>query len=108
MRHTRITALVPALVLALALAAGAWAGCAPYISTGINDGPATGTLIGTETRTEIYHELTEVSSSGILGKLTGALKRTVYKQTSRTYQVGTYMMSDGSRVKVDCSDYTYI
>jgi len=108
MRHTRPSFFVPALALVLALAAGAWAECAPYISTGINDAPGVGTLIGTETRTDVVYESVEVTSSGILGRLTGSLKRTVYKQTTRTYEVGTYLMSDGSRVKVDCSDYTYV
>jgi len=108
MRHTRLTALVSALALVLALAAGAWAECAPYISTGINDKPATGTLIGTETRTEIVQESLEISVSGTGGFGGGTVKRIVYRQTTRTYEVGTYLMTDGSRVKVDCSDYTYI
>lgn len=110
MRHTRIGALVPTLALVLALAAGAWAECAPYISTGINDRPDTGTLIGTETRTEVVSEELDVSSSSSVGitstKWGGSFRRTTYKQTSRTYEVGTYQMSDGSRLKVDCSDYT--
>lgn len=112
MRHTRIGAIVPAVALVLALAAAAWAECAPYISTGINDRPATGSLLGTETRTELVSEEIEVSTSSSVGASStstgGSVKRIVIKQTTRTYEVGTYQMTDGTRLKVDCSDYTVV
>jgi len=108
MRHTTVTGLVPALVLVLALAAGAWADCAPYISTGINDRPGVGTLIGSETRTEVVEETIEITMSGSAQGAGGSVKRTIRRQTTRTYEVGTYLMTDGSRVRVDCSNYTYL
>jgi len=108
MRHSSITGSVPALALVLAFAAAAWADCAPYISTGINDPPGVGTLIGTETRTEVVRETIEIVVSGSGSGASGSVKRTITRETTRSYQVGTYLMSDGSRVRVDCSTYRYI
>jgi len=64
--------------------------CADYVSTGINDHPGTGQLYGTETVTYTL----EVSPGGV-----GAT-------VSTTFEVGTYKMSDGYLLRLDCRDYT--
>jgi hypothetical protein len=64
--------------------------CADYVSTGINDEPGTGQLIGTETVTYTV----QVSPGGVGATI------------STTFEVGTYKMSNGHLLRLDCRDYT--
>ncbi len=64
--------------------------CADYVSTGINDEPGTGQLIGTETITYTV----QVSPGGVGATI------------STTFEVGTYLMSNGFQLRLDCRNYT--
>lgn len=105
-----------ALLLSAVLAAAAWAGCASYISSQQTDAPLTGYLIGTETRSDSNSRTRttnlggQASAGGRYANASGSATHTSTTTTSstRTYEVGTYQMSNGQRIQVDCSSYKQV
>ena len=78
--------------------------CAAYISSGSGDEPLTGWLIGEQTITQ-----TTVRTFGTTGGFRTATGSASYTTTtSRSYSVGTYEMSDGTRRQVRCDSYQYV
>jgi len=91
MRYSRIRALMPALVLVLALATALRADCANELALDWTSGTAV--LIGSEERTqEVYFPIP-----------VGTMAHVVVKLTLVT-EVGTYLMPDGSRVRILCDE----
>lgn len=68
--------------------------CADYITTSFEDGPDSGFLIGTSTRTDQI----KYGGNAVVASLDGT--------SIETWEVGTYQLSDGRRVRIDCRDYT--
>lgn len=77
------------LMALLGSAAGVAAECAPRISGDLSTGPITGTLWGTT-------RVTAGFGGGGLG-FTG--------NYSISFEIGTYRMSDGSMLNIDCRTY---
>ena len=69
--------------------------CADYITTSIGDAPDAGFLVGTSTRTN------EVRADGDILVVKGGATEI------ETWEVGYYEMSDGSRIRIDCRDYSH-
>ena len=91
----RITALATLTLLASAAPAWAILDCANYISGSLEGGPVNGHLLGEQLVTEEF-------SFGVDAGLDAGLRGTVQ------YKVGTYELSDGRRIKVDCRTYTAV
>jgi hypothetical protein len=72
--------------------------CADYITTAIDDEADVGHLIGSSELSEEVNGDLSLKPQGI-GASSG-MRRT------ETYQVGVYEMSNGSRIRIDCRDYT--
>lgn len=89
MRRSIRRALATLALLAVP-AGGLSADCAQYITSKWGDVPASGTLVGTKTVT------VSISGSGFGWTAT----------YSESYTVGTYEMQDGSRIRMNCSNYT--
>jgi len=91
MRYSRIRAFAPALVLVLALAAAVRADCMDELRIEGESGSAV--LIVTEEQTQDLY----------IPVLAPPMVHVVVKVT-RVTEVGTYLLPDGSRLRVLCSD----
>jgi hypothetical protein len=94
------------LIAALALAPGAkaLAECADYVSSGAGDQPLTGTLVGSRTVTQ---STSQTFTGSFNTKLSGGSYQ-YQRSTTTTYEVGTYLMSDGTTQQIRCDTYTYV
>jgi hypothetical protein len=69
--------------------------CADYITTAFGDAPDAGFLVGTSTRTN------ETRADGDILFVKGGATEV------ETWEVGYYEMSNGSRIRIDCRDYSH-
>jgi len=92
MRNFNVRAFVPALVLLLAIATAVRANCAKELALGGTDGTAI--LIGTEERRqETYFPI-----------VAPPLVTMGFIKIVHTTEVGTYLMPDGSRIRITCQE----
>jgi hypothetical protein len=103
-RITRARALLALTLLLAGTAAQGWAmmalPCADMISSGLNDQPITGYLWGTASASE--------TRSGTVSGSPGGVGVSGTKTVTITYEIGTYLMDDGSFVELDCRTYTQV
>jgi hypothetical protein len=102
-RIIRARALLAVTVLLAGVAARGWAytelGCADMISSALIDNPITGYLWGTATATE--------TRSGTVSGSPGGVGVSGTKTVTITYEIGTYLLDDGSFVELDCRTYRH-
>jgi hypothetical protein len=103
MTRKKLSVLVPlALLMAIPTLAEAGLGCAQFISSSRYDRPMWGHLVGEEVITLEKDVRGKVRAGGkaLGGEAEGGTK------VSRTFSVGVYEFTDGTRMKMDCRDYT--
>lgn len=102
-RITRARALLALTLLLAGTAAKGWAmmalPCADMVSSGLNDSPITGYLWGTASASE--------TRTGKIGASVG-VEIGGERSVSITYEIGTYLLDDGTFVELDCRTYSQV